>query len=70
MNIVGELPLAPVKRIIKQNAGGGRVGREATEALAELLEDRGAKIAVKAVDIASHADRKTVRPRDIELATK
>jgi len=64
------LPLAAVKRVIKDNANIDRVGADGIRALAELMEDEGTKIAQRAVLLAKHAGRKTVIEEDIRLASK
>lgn len=62
-----ELPIAPVKRLLK-NAGATRISDEASEELAKVLEELGEDLARDATKLAKHAGRKTVKAEDIILA--
>ncbi len=64
---MAELPLAPVKRIIKQ-AGAHRVAEEAVEELRDELEEHAQDRARQAKEYAEHAGRKTVQADDIKAS--
>jgi len=66
---MGEIPIAPIGRIIK-NAGGQRVSEDAEIALDKVLEEWAEDVSRQAVKLAKHAGRKTVNASDIELAVK
>ncbi len=64
---MAELPIAPVKRILK-NAGAERISDDAAVELATILEEEGEAIAARATKLAKHAGRKTITADDVKLA--
>ncbi|HDM23650.1 histone [archaeon] len=67
MTRVRQLPIAPIHRLIK-SANAERVSDEAAKVLRDILEEIGFSIAQRAIEIAKHANRKTVTAEDIRLA--
>ena len=64
-----EVKISPMRDLIL-SAGAERVSRDASLALAIFLEELGLKISEEAIDYASHAGRKTIKERDIEIASR
>jgi histone H3/H4 len=64
-----ELGLSAMYRILKK-AGAERVSDESADELRRIIEEIGINIAQSAVDMASHAGRKTVKGEDVKLASK
>ncbi|QKQ98723.1 histone [Candidatus Nanohaloarchaea archaeon] len=64
---MAELPLAPVKRIIKQS-GASRVSEDAVEELRDELEGYASDRAREAKEYAQHAGRKTVQADDVKAS--
>jgi histone H3/H4 len=64
-----ELSTAAVHRLIEKS-GAVRIGDDAVNELRRILENLAIKIGKEALELASHAGRKTIRAEDIKLALK
>jgi histone H3/H4 len=60
---------ARVERLIRES-GAKRVSAKAINCLNEVLTDKASDLAKKAISIARHSGRKTVKERDIRLAAE
>jgi DNA-binding protein len=63
------IPKAPTARILLDK-GADRVSKDGMNYFSELLEDYAMAIARKAVMIANHSGRKTVKAKDLRLAIR
>ena len=63
------LPIAAMEKILK-HSGADRVSEDAKSALKDTIEDIANDIAERAVRLAAHSGRKTVKAADIKLAAK
>ena len=64
-----DIGLSAMYRILKK-AGAQRVSDESADELRRITEEIADGIAKSAVDMASHAGRKTVKSEDVKLAAK
>lgn len=64
-----EIGLATMYRLIKK-AGAERVSDTAADGLRKVLEEIGEVVSKRAIELARHAGRKTVRAEDVRLAAK
>lgn len=64
-----ELGLSAMYRILKK-AGAERVSDESADELRRIIEEVATKIAKSAVEMSSHAGRKTIKSEDVKLASK
>jgi histone H3/H4 len=64
-----EIAVAPMHRLCKK-AGADRVSEAAAKELERVLDEIGVKIAKEALDYAIHSGRKTIKEKDIEIATR
>lgn len=63
------LPIAAMEKLLKKS-GAPRVSHCAKEALREVLENFSEDVGSKAVELAKHSGRKTVKAADVKLAVK
>jgi len=63
------LGLSAMYRILKKS-GAQRVSDESAVELRRVIEELAEAIAKNAVDMSSHAGRKTVKAEDVKLASK
>ena len=64
-----EIAVAPMHRLCKK-AGAERVSEAAAKELEKVLDEIGVKIAQEALEYAVHSGRKTIKEKDIEIATR
>lgn len=64
-----ELGISPMYRILKKS-GAGRVSDESAAELRRITEDLAESIARGAVELATHAGRKTIKAEDVRLASR
>ena len=64
-----ELGLSAMYRILKKS-GAERVSNESANELRRAIEEIAEAIAKNAVDMSTHAGRKTIKAEDIKLASK
>ena len=60
------IPIATCEKILRKQ-GAERVSFGGSEALSKVLEEIAVKISKKAIDLARHTGRKTIKAKDIEL---
>jgi histone H3/H4 len=64
-----EFGLAVMHRLLKKS-GAERISDDAADELRKVLEEVGERISKQAVELSSHAGRKTIKPEDIRFAAK
>ena len=63
------LPISPFERIAKKT-GIKRISKDAVEELRDCIDELGLDIAEKSVKISRHANRRTVKLKDVRFVTK
>lgn len=63
------LSLSAMEKLMKA-AGAHRVSEESKETLRDVLEGIGEKLSKEAIELSRHANRRTIKAKDIKLASK
>ncbi len=63
------ISLAAMEKIMKKT-GAKRVSEDAKEALRDILENYAEELSERALKLAFHTGRKTIKSEDIKLASK
>lgn len=66
---MGILALAAMDKLLRKS-GAQRVSESAKKAMQEVLEEYSDKISQKAVQLAKHGGRTTIKSEDVRLASK
>lgn len=66
---MNELPLAPLKRIVKNN-GASRISGEGLTAFNDAVEQMAETLAERSGELAAHAGRVTIKKEDVVMASK
>ena len=69
IDVPKEVKIAPMHSLLTRT-GAERVSGEAAETFAIFLEELGLKISKEAIDYAEHSGRRTIKSRDIEIASR
>ena len=64
------LPLATFEKILKESGKDIRVSKKAAEEMIKVVEEVSRQLAGDALELARHANRKTILEQDVELAYK
>lgn len=64
---MSEIPLSPVKRLLKKSSAE-RVSKDATEELRDELEEYARERATESAKLTEHAGRKTIQATDVEMS--
>lgn len=67
--VKSEFGITAMYRILKK-AGASRVSDESAEELRRTIEEIADGIAKDAVDMANHANRRTIKGQDVKMATR
>jgi histone H3/H4 len=67
---MAKIPKATFEKILKEADEKMRVSNSAAKALVEIIEEISRELSSDAVDLAKHANRRTILGDDVKLARK